>query len=186
MISPLRSVTLTGVCSATGSAGKQEVITAIQALKIRVFPNQKPWADRTVRAAMAARPAAYNDEILSCNMSTYKAACYELRKPVKSPHRQFQDKMETDFNGVEPVYMYGFPSNLHTGKLMERSRHCQPTAFHHISCERRGRACGNADSSSAFNIIVPPRLFDNPKLLRINTHICNWVLSLHMWVSAHS
>lgn len=45
------------------------------------------------------------------------------------------------------------------------------------------------DSSSAFNIIVPPCLSNKTKLLRINTHICNWVLSLlstqvHMWVSA--
>ena len=30
-----------------------------QAVKIKVFPNQKPWVDRTVKAVLKAQTAAY-------------------------------------------------------------------------------------------------------------------------------
>lgn len=121
-------------------------------------------------------------------MSTYKAACYE---PVKSPQRQFQDKMETDFSltwtcmyvWARPICIQGkWWRDLIIASLLFS------TASHVNGGEDNDVGMLFTDSSSAFNIIDPPRLSDKTKLLRINTHICNWLLSklssqLHMWVS---
>ncbi len=51
---------------------------ATETVTIRQFSNQKPWVDRTICDAVNHRTAAYNDGILSGNMSDYKASCYAL------------------------------------------------------------------------------------------------------------
>ncbi len=53
---------------------------ATETMTVRTFPNQKPWVDRTIRAAVNKRTAAYNEALLSGNMSEYKASCYALRR----------------------------------------------------------------------------------------------------------
>ncbi len=45
---------------------------ATEMVTIRIFSNQKPWVDRTIRDAVNHRIAAYNAGILSGNMSEYK------------------------------------------------------------------------------------------------------------------
>ncbi len=45
---------------------------ATETVTIRTFSNQKPWVDRTIRAAVNQRTAAYNAGLLSGNMSDYK------------------------------------------------------------------------------------------------------------------
>ncbi len=52
---------------------------ATEMITVRTFPNQKPWVDRTIRDAVNKRSAAYNEALLSGNMSVYKASCYALR-----------------------------------------------------------------------------------------------------------
>ncbi len=42
---------------------------ATETVTIRTFSNQKPWVDRTIRAAVNQRTAAYNAGLLSGNMS---------------------------------------------------------------------------------------------------------------------
>ncbi len=51
---------------------------ATETVTIRTFSNQKQWVDRTIRAAVNQRTAAYNAGLLSGNMSKYKASCYAL------------------------------------------------------------------------------------------------------------
>ncbi len=51
---------------------------ATETITVRTFPNQKPWVDRTIRDAVNKRTAAYNEVLLSGNMSEYKASCYAL------------------------------------------------------------------------------------------------------------
>lgn len=77
----------------------QELRTAKQTVKIRVFPHQNRLTDLS-GGTLVARTAACNGRILSGGMSTYKAASFELRKAVKAAQRQFQDKMEADFSGA--------------------------------------------------------------------------------------
>ncbi len=56
---------------------------ATETVTIRTFSNQKPWVDRTIRAAVNQRTAAYNAGLLSGNMSDYKASCYALRRQLE-------------------------------------------------------------------------------------------------------
>ncbi len=56
---------------------------ATETVTIRKFSNQKPWVDRTIRAAVNQRTAAYNAGLLSGNMDEYKASCYALRRAVR-------------------------------------------------------------------------------------------------------
>ncbi len=56
---------------------------ATETEKIRTFLNQKLWVDRTIRDAVNHHTAAYNDGILSGNMSEYKASCYTLRRVAR-------------------------------------------------------------------------------------------------------
>ncbi len=57
---------------------------ATETITVRTFPNQKPWVDRTIRDAVNKRTAAYNEALLSGNMSVYKALCYALRRAVSA------------------------------------------------------------------------------------------------------
>ncbi|KAK0149066.1 putative RNA-directed DNA polymerase from transposon X-element [Merluccius polli] len=49
---------------------------------VKVFPNQKPWVDKTVEG------------LILRDMSPYKAASYNLRKAVKTAKRRYWDKVE--------------------------------------------------------------------------------------------
>ncbi len=57
---------------------------ATETITVRTFPNQKPWVDRTIHDAVNKRTAAYNEALLSGNMSEYKASCYALRRAVRA------------------------------------------------------------------------------------------------------
>ncbi len=57
---------------------------ATETITIRTFSNQKPWVDRTIRAALNKRTAAYNAGLLSGNMTEYKASCYAVRRAVRA------------------------------------------------------------------------------------------------------
>lgn len=78
----------------------------IQTVKIKVFPNQKPWVDRAVRTAITAHTAAYNAELISGDVSEYKKAAYGLRKTVKSAKSRYKDRVEADFNAGDPAQIW--------------------------------------------------------------------------------
>ncbi len=61
------------------------------------FPNQKPWMDRTIRDAVNKRTAAYNEALLSGNMSEYKASCYALRRAVRATKFRYSERIESHF-----------------------------------------------------------------------------------------
>ncbi len=60
---------------------------------IRTFSNQKPWVDRTIRAAVNQRTAAYNAQ----NMSEYKASCSALRRAVRAAKLRYRERIESHF-----------------------------------------------------------------------------------------
>ena len=78
----------------------------IPSVKIKVFPNQKPWVDGTVRAALSARTAAYNAGISTGDMMDYKVAAYGLRKTVKAAKCRYKDRVEADFNAGDPASVW--------------------------------------------------------------------------------
>ena len=63
-------------------------------LMVKSFPNQKPWVDRSIRAALKERTTTYNAGLLSGDMTEYKAACYKLRRDIVDAKRRYRDKME--------------------------------------------------------------------------------------------
>ncbi len=70
---------------------------ATEPITIRPFSNQKPWVDRTIRAAVNKRTAAYNAGLLSGNMSEYKASCYALRRAVRAAKLRYRERIESHF-----------------------------------------------------------------------------------------
>ncbi len=70
---------------------------ATETITIRTFPNQKPWVDRTIRAAVNKHIAAYNEALLSGNMSEYKASCYALRRAVRAAKLRYRERIESHF-----------------------------------------------------------------------------------------
>ncbi len=70
---------------------------ATETVTIRTFSNQKPWVDRTIRAAVNQRTAAYNAGLLSGNMSAYKASCYALRQAVRAAKLRYRERIESHF-----------------------------------------------------------------------------------------
>ncbi len=70
---------------------------ATEIITIRTFPNQKPWVDRTIHAAVNKRTAAYNKALLSVNMSQYKASCYALQRAVRAAKLQCREIIESHF-----------------------------------------------------------------------------------------
>ncbi len=61
---------------------------------IRIYPNQKPWINSDVRAALSARTSAFK----SRNTDDRKQASCDLRKSIKATKRQFKNKVEEQFN----------------------------------------------------------------------------------------
>ncbi len=66
---------------------------ATETVTIRTFSNQKPWVDRTIRAAVNQRTAAYNAGLLSGNMSEYKALCYAFRRAVRTAKLRYRERI---------------------------------------------------------------------------------------------
>ncbi len=58
-----------------------------------IYPNQKPWINSDVRAALA-RTSAFK----SGNMEEQKQANYDYRKTIKAAKRQYKNKIEGQFN----------------------------------------------------------------------------------------
>ncbi len=67
---------------------------ATETVTIRTFSNQKPWVDRTIRAAVNQRTATYNAGLFSGNMSEYKASCYALRRAVRAAKLRYRERIE--------------------------------------------------------------------------------------------
>ncbi len=70
---------------------------ATETMTVRTFPNQKPWVDRTIRAAVNKRTAAYNEALLSGNMSECKASSYALRRAVRAAKLRYRERIESHF-----------------------------------------------------------------------------------------
>ncbi len=70
---------------------------ATETITVRTFPNQKPWVDRTIRDVVNKRNAAYNEALLSGNMSVYKASCYALRRAVSAAKHRYKERIESHF-----------------------------------------------------------------------------------------
>ncbi len=70
---------------------------ATERITVRTFPNQKPWVDRTICDAVNKRTAAYNEAVLSGNMSEYKALCYALRRAVRAAKLRYRERIESHF-----------------------------------------------------------------------------------------
>ncbi len=70
---------------------------ATETVTIRTFSNQKPWVDRSICDAVNHRTAAYNDGLLSGNMSKYKASCYALRRAVRAAKLRYRERIESHF-----------------------------------------------------------------------------------------
>ncbi len=73
---------------------------ATETVTIRTFSNQKPWVDRTIRAAVNQRTAAYNAGLLSGNMSEYKASCYALRRAVRAAKLDTERELSHIFSSM--------------------------------------------------------------------------------------
>jgi len=69
--------------------------TIVPTVKVRSFPNQKPWVDGSIHYALNARIAAYNSGLVFSHMDEYKAASYGLRRVVKDVKRRYRDKVES-------------------------------------------------------------------------------------------
>ena len=62
---------------------------------VKVYPNQKPWVDRSIREALNAQTSAYNNGLSSGDMTSYKVASYQVRKAVKAAKKRYREKVET-------------------------------------------------------------------------------------------
>uniref|UniRef100_A0A3B5QBX0 Reverse transcriptase domain-containing protein n=1 Tax=Xiphophorus maculatus TaxID=8083 RepID=A0A3B5QBX0_XIPMA len=69
---------------------------------IKVFPNQKPWLDSTVRALLKARDAAYR----SGDRLAYSRARSELKKGIKQAKLQYKQQIEEHFINNNPRSMW--------------------------------------------------------------------------------
>ncbi len=79
---------------------------ATETVTIRTFSNQKPWVDRTIRAAVNQHTAAYNAGLLSGNMSEYKASCYALRRAVRAAKLRYRERIESHFQLNDSRHMW--------------------------------------------------------------------------------
>jgi len=85
--------------------------TIVPMVKVRSFPNQKPWIDGYIRATLNAHTAAYNSSFVSGNMDEYKAASYGLRRAVKDAKRRYRDRVELQMEQCEQrAYGKGYRS----------------------------------------------------------------------------
>ncbi|KAI4881422.1 hypothetical protein NFI96_008437 [Prochilodus magdalenae] len=78
--------------SVTGFIGKC-IEDVVPTKPVRVYPNQKPWLNCLVRAALNARTAAFK----SGHTEEYKKASYALRKTIRAAKREYRAKVESQF-----------------------------------------------------------------------------------------
>ncbi len=83
---------------------------ATEKITVRTFPNQKPWVDRTISDAVNKRTAAYNETLLSGNMSEYKTSCYALRRAVRAAKHRYKERIESHFQLNDSRRMWQAPS----------------------------------------------------------------------------
>ncbi len=57
---------------------------------ICIYPNQKPWINSDVRAALSARTSAFK----SGNTDDRKQASYDRRRSIKAAKQQYKNKVE--------------------------------------------------------------------------------------------
>ncbi len=75
---------------------------------IRIYPNQKPWINSDVRAALSARTSAFK----SGNFDDRKQASYDIRKSIKAAKRQYKNKVEEQFNTSNARSMWQGINNI--------------------------------------------------------------------------
>ena len=68
---------------------------------IKSYPNQKPWMDQSVRAALCARTAAFKKGAESGDMQEYRASRYKVRRAVRDAKLRYRDRMEEKFKQTD-------------------------------------------------------------------------------------
>ncbi|KAI3351335.1 hypothetical protein L3Q82_005879 [Scortum barcoo] len=66
-------------------------------ITVQTFPNQKPWVNGEVCAKLKARTDAYN----SGDLEEYRKSRYALRRAISSAKRQYRDKVESHYKGLQ-------------------------------------------------------------------------------------
>jgi hypothetical protein len=77
----------------------------VPTVKVRCFPNQKPWINTEVDAkikdwATAHRAIAENPEATAEDKNKYKKSCIDLRKVIKREKGQYRNNMESYYTGT--------------------------------------------------------------------------------------
>ncbi len=75
---------------------------------IRIYPNQKPWINSDVQSALSARTSAFK----SGNTDDRKQASYDLKRSIKAAKRQHKNKVEEQFNTINPRSMWQGINNI--------------------------------------------------------------------------
>ncbi|KAJ8342792.1 hypothetical protein SKAU_G00327200 [Synaphobranchus kaupii] len=75
---------------------------------IRIYPNQKPWINSEVRAALDARTNAFNRK----HAEKQKQASYALHKTITAAKHQHKDKVEAQLNTSNARSMWQGISNI--------------------------------------------------------------------------
>ena len=79
----------------------------VPTIRVKKFPNQKPWINTQVRSMLRARSIAHT----SGNEAEYKAAKYGLRKAITAAKRQYREKLD------------GFYSTADSGRMWRGLQH---------------------------------------------------------------
>ena len=72
----------------------------------KMWCNQKPWIDGSIRSKLKARTTAFNYGKVTGNITEYKQCNYSLHKAIKQAKRQYRDKVESQFNGSDTRRMW--------------------------------------------------------------------------------
>ncbi|CAM4275437.1 unnamed protein product [Leuciscus chuanchicus] len=74
----------------------------IPTIKVRKFPNQKPWINGQVRNMLHARSSAF----ASGNDTEYKAAKYGLRRAITAAKRNYREKLDSFYSTADSGWMW--------------------------------------------------------------------------------
>lgn len=74
---------------------KKEIIPTV---RVKTFPNQKPWMDRSILAAVNGSSTTYNVGLTTSYMSTYKKTSYCIRCMVNDVKCQYREHLEFHFH----------------------------------------------------------------------------------------
>ncbi len=130
---------------------------ATETITVKTFPNQKPWLDRTICDAVNKRTAAYNEALLSGNMSEYKASCYALRRAVRAAKFRYSERIESHFQlndsrrmwqGLRTICAFGNKSSaeVRADPLLADELN---TFFGHFECNGGSAALPSSASGSS-------------------------------------